>query len=573
MDFSVINSNSEADVWVSNVRTHDDVILADIHLLAQREVILQPFGVFFSMDAIDIYSMWNTNAGAIGIRQLGPNWRKQTTHSRLASGMPLHSLLSISGHNRMTIAVSDVKTPISIATGICEETAQVECKILFYTDPAPATEYVATIRLDMRDVPFCDSIYDVVAWWEKDYGYLDAYIPEMAKLPVNSLWYSFHQKLDPDEILEQCILSKPLGMDTVIIDDGWQTDDNNRGYDYCGDWELAISKIPDMKKLVDRIHQIGMKVILWYSVPYVGIYSKKYQDFKDMLLNPRSPKKISLDPRYKEVRDYLVNTYVDAVQNWGIDGLKLDFISAFRLTEDSILPDPRRDYYALEDGIEALMEEITENLYRRKPDILLEFRQPYIGPAIRKYGNMLRAGDCPNDTLSNRISVIDLRLTAGKTPVHSDMLMWNPKDTVESAALQIASVLYSVPQISVRIDKLPEEHYRMLKYYLAFWRKNRDVLLNGKLTAENPQSFYTQAATSLGDAEIVTLYATSVVTKNAEKTTIVNASHTNRIYLDGFEGLHYCIVNCMGEEIEKGNLEKLSVLTVPTAGMVFVNVL
>jgi len=47
MDFSVINSNSEADVWVSNVRTHDDVILADIHLLAQREVILQPFGVFF----------------------------------------------------------------------------------------------------------------------------------------------------------------------------------------------------------------------------------------------------------------------------------------------------------------------------------------------------------------------------------------------------------------------------------------------------------------------------------------------------------------------------------------------
>ena len=34
--------------------------------------------------------------------------------------------------------------------------------------------------------------------------------------------------LDVEDIVKECRLSKPFGMETVIIDDGWQTDDNNR---------------------------------------------------------------------------------------------------------------------------------------------------------------------------------------------------------------------------------------------------------------------------------------------------------------------------------------------------------
>ena len=28
-------------------------------------------------------------------------------------------------------------------------------------------------------------------------------------------------------------------MESIIVDDGWQTDDNNRGYAYCGDWAVT----------------------------------------------------------------------------------------------------------------------------------------------------------------------------------------------------------------------------------------------------------------------------------------------------------------------------------------------
>lgn len=65
------------------------------------------------------------------------------------------------------------------------------------------------------------------------------------------------------------------------------------------------------------------------------------------------------------------------------------------------------------------------------------------------------------------------------------MLMWNVDSHVEIAALQICSVLYGVPQISMRIDRLPSEHVEMLKFYLDFWRSHRDILLDGDLYAKN----------------------------------------------------------------------------------------
>lgn len=84
------------------------------------------------------------------------------------------------------------------------------------------------------------------------------------------------------------------------------------------------------------------------------------------------------------------------------------------------------------------------------------------------------------------------------TAVHSDMVMWNVNEKVESAALQIASVLYGVPQVSVKLCEISDEHKQMIKHYLGFWRKNRDVLINEKLTVREPLAYYSQACATLG---------------------------------------------------------------------------
>ena len=572
MKFEILGGNQNADISIEQIQK-GDIVYAMVKMTLPAPEIPEPFQVCWKHESIDCYAIWSP-----AIRQgrkIGVSWSKRRTDSRFASWMPLHLLVSAGGQNRLAIAVSDTMNPIAIKTGICEEDGCFECEVEFFTIPTTQiTEYSAVIRLDIRNVEYSDSIYDAVAWWENECGYSQAYVPECAKLPINSLWYSYHQVLNKERIVEECRLSKKLGMETVIIDAGWQTDDNSKSYAFCGDWEVAYGKMGDMKELVDRIHAEGMKVILWYSIPYIGIHSKKYEEYKDMILEQTGDNCtfFALDPRYKKVRDYLVQTYTEAVKNWGLDGLKLDFIDAFCLKGKSIELDPRRDYNSLEQSLDVLLTEVTSKLKALNPEILIEFRQSYIGPSIRKYCNMLRVADCPNDVLSNRVDIVNLRLTSGKTAVHSDMIMWSDNDTVESAALQFASILYSVPQISMRIGDLREEHYEMLQYYMSFWLNWKDVLLDGKLTAKNQEIGYSIVRCGKDDKAVFTVYINTTVEMDTREAVVVNATGAEALVVKNAAGKNYHIVSCKGEKISAGVVDSdLKEFAVPRAGMLFLS--
>lgn len=571
MNFTVSGGNKSASIIIKENR-QGDILFLTVNLTMPTPEIPQPFFIKWNFSASDVCSTWNPSL--LDIHGLAFDWGKLQVQSRLASWMPVQSLISKDGTNKLCIAVSDVDTPISIRTGLCEENATLACEIEFFTKPtSPADSYTATVRLDMRNIPFYDSIYETTAWWENECGYKSAYVPDAAKMPMDSLWYSFHQMLDKDEILKECRASREIGLETVIIDDGWQTDDNNRGYAYCGDWQVAPKKMGDMAELVEKIHGIGMKVILWYSVPFMGIHTEKYKEFDGMFLEGSGDDKtfFGLDPRYKKVREYLVSIYKNAVENWKLDGLKLDFIDSFFLKGKSLEYDEKRDFQSLEDAIHALMTEIRETLVSINPDIMIEFRQSYVGPSIRKYGNMLRVGDCPCDILKNRMGIINLRMTSGKTAVHSDMIMWNKDDTAENAALQFASILFGVPQVSVRVDKLPKEHYEMLKYYISFWKEWKDVLLDGKLTAMNPECNYSLATSTLGDKSVTVSYTNPVVEIHTENAVAVNASMHKALIIKGAEGKSYRTVDCMGKETASGTIaSSLEEIAVPTSGMVFI---
>lgn len=572
MKFEIFNENNQCDIVIEKQIETDGILHIHIKMSQLNEDVPQPFSLRWKFPVKDCYSVWAPDYKS---RQLGANWFKRVTVSRLAEWMPLHTVVSRQGKNKMAIAVSDAVTPISIATGVCEEDSCLDCVVNFFTAVvSPLKEYKAVVRIDTRDVAYYDSIYDVVSWWENECDYKPAYVPEHAKLPMNSLWYSYHQDLDVEDIIKECRLSKKMGMDTVIVDDGWQTDDNNRGYAFCGDWEVAQTKIQDMKDFVKRVHDTGMKIMIWYSVPFVGIQSKNYDRFRDMLLDGSGNSKTywSLDPRYKEVREFLIQTYKSAVQDWNVDGLKLDFIDSFVLGGKSLEYDKRRDYQSLEDAINVLMTDITKALKEVNNDVLIEFRQTYVGPAIRKYGNMLRVGDCPNDAIVNRSNIVDLRLTSGETAVHSDMIMWNYDEPVESAAIQFASVLYSVPQISMKIQRLSDEHKKMLRFYLDFWRDNRDTLLNGKILAANPESDYSIVCARGTDKVIYTAYTDCLIESVGEKEVIaVNVTRHNELIFKNLKNRSYKVVNCMGEELLKGSLSsELAAVKVPLGGIIFI---
>jgi len=347
-----------------------------------------------------------------------------------------------------------------------------------------------------------------------------------------STWYSFHQNLDVEEVLAELHIAKTVGYDAVIVDDGWQTLDSQRGYRYTGDWEPE--RIPDMRGFVDSVHAIGMDFLLWYSVPLVGEEARNFERFKGMYLRHwESQGAWVLDPRYPEVREFIIGTYVQAMDEWGLDGFKLDFIGFFAANDETILEaGDGRDYASVNEAVDRLMTDVMLRLRAENPDVLVEFRQPYVGPLMRKYGNMFRGVDAPNNAIANRAEVTNVRLLSGNTAVHSDMLEWHAEDTVESAALQLLNILFSVPQLSVLLTQIPDDHIEMIGFWTGYWRENRTVLLDGDFMPVNPGAVYPVITAARDGKAIVGVYNDMLVDLAGERFTevdLVNAKGTSTL--------------------------------------------
>jgi alpha-galactosidase len=465
--------------------------------------------------------------------------------------------------------------------GVHEETATLHCEVGLFVEPTPAPgEYNAILRIDTRTLPYYESLDQVQQWWAAQPGYQPAFVPEVARRPMYSTWYSFHQEVSARAAEEQCRLAKDLGCEAVIMDDGWQTTDTTRGYSYTGDWEVAQAKIPDMKAHVAQVHKLHMKYVLWYSVPFVGIHSRAYARFQDKLLTTIERLGAGvLDPRYPEVRDYLITTYEQAMLAWDVDGFKLDFVDSFGPALEQRQA-PGQDYVSVPAAVDRLLTDILVRLQKIKPDVLVEFRQTYIGPLMRKYGNMFRAGDCPNDALTNRIRTLNIRLLCGHTAAHADMLMWHKDDLVESAALQLINVLFAVPQLSVLLDTLPPPHQDMVHHWLTFWLKHRDVLLDGKLIATHPETHYPMVIATTPEKRIIVMYQSDLVITPGlhlpETLLVVNGTLSTSLVLqwaEDAEPREMTISDCRGRQVGQParvpiNAGQLQRITVPPAGVV-----
>ena len=518
------------------------------------EISPEKYSLIWEEPQIDMAGFFSSKAD-FG-KNITPDWYMRREVSRTATGAPLMVIYNKANVNRAAVALSDPANPSVLYAGTVEENGCVRFKIDLFPDISPLmSEYSVTVRIDRRPIPFYKAVMDTKLWWES-IGYESCHTPDHVKLPMYSTWYSFHQYVDVEEILKECKIAKEYGMDTVIVDDGWQTEDNARGYAYCGDWQVSKKKIPDMKRFVDEIHNLGMKFVIWFSVPFVGVKSKNYERFKGMYLGNRSNNDSSiLDPRYKEVRDFLCDTYATHVENFGWDGLKLDFIDSFKPFENSSLYNEKMDCASVEEGLKKLLSEVSDRLKTKNPEFMLEFRQSYIGPIVAQYGNFFRVTDCPCDPFFNRVGSLVLRMLMGKAAVHSDMLMWNKDDTVESVAYQLLSVMFAVPQISIRFDNITDEHKALLKNYLNFWREHRATLLDGEIEMRDAEANFSMAKSTKDGESVAVLYQNVVArAENNETSYIFNSTGANHIYVECDEEKEYELYDVFGNKKESGKL-------------------
>ena len=478
------------------------------------------FGVFFRVPGAGVQNVWISDYERDGCHlwpQLWWDWSAKYT-SQLAKDTPIAVGFNSQEVAPVALACSEAFEPIEFGLYADDRTCEIVGRCEFFGRPTtPIREYSVAVMLDRRGRSFADTVRDCSQWVLNQNGFKPADVPKSAYDPLYSTWYAYLQDVHEKELEEEARLAAGLGMKTMILDDGWQKVDSASFYSATGDWQPVKSRFADMKSHVKMVHNAGLKYMLWLSVPYVGDESIAWNRFKDKMLvvhGKKSPGRVGVvDPRFPDVREYLISTYERVVGDWGFDGVKLDFIDQFALRgPDSALKDgyAGRDYRSVPEAVDRLMKDVLSRLKKINPDVLVEFRQHYMGPAILQYGNMMRCSDCPADPTANRKRVCDLRLTSGGIAVHSDMLVWSKDETPEGAALPILNVLFSTIQYSMILKTISPRHRDVIRHWLAFSQEHRDALLKGRFTPHHAENGYTWIEGESASERIVAAYANDV---------------------------------------------------------------
>jgi len=158
------------------------------------------------------------------------------------------------------------------------------------------------------------------------------------------------------------------------------------------------------------------------------------------------------------------------------------------------------------------------------------------------------------------------------------MLMWHGKDEVEHAALQILNIMFAVPQISVRLNEIPQQHKDMIAFWMRYWNQNQEVLMKGEFIAQKPDELYPLLSSRNNQKAVVGLYGNDVIEtktfKDLEAFDVINARNKTQVVLINEKALgsyQVRVYDCMGALISEKRMalkKGAVVIDVPASGLV-----
>ena len=162
------------------------------------EAVPPEFEVAWSLPQRDIPHFWHVAQG--GDCGIPPDWGGDCVSS-LTRCAPVYSLFSAANENRLATAADDARRTVRFKAGLREESCTVECSWRFFTEKTvPSRKETVRIRFDTRKVFWSDAVRDAAGWIARSAGYVPLAVPDAARAPLYSAWYSFHQNVFDKEI-------------------------------------------------------------------------------------------------------------------------------------------------------------------------------------------------------------------------------------------------------------------------------------------------------------------------------------------------------------------------------------
>ena len=158
------------------------------------------------------------------------------------------------------------------------------------------------------------------------------------------------------------------------------------------------------------------------------------------------------------------------------------------------------------------------------------------------------------------------------------MIMWHYGEPVEIAAFQLLNVLFSVPQVSVRLQEIPKDHCAMVRFYTDYWRRQPGGAAGRRVRgAVARRELPGRARPRAGGKQIVGLYGDAVIGLDGggvgRRSTSSTAKNSQRVVLCRPRDLgryRYTVRDSQGRTVESRELTLAAgarAFVVPVSGL------
>jgi alpha-galactosidase len=197
---------------------------------------------------------------------------------------------------------------------------------------------------------------------------------------VLNSWEAQYFRVDEEAFLELADSAADVGVECVVLDDGWfgtrNADDSS-----LGDWRENPQKLPSgIDGLANEVHARGLGFGLWVEPEMVSPVSELYRAHPDWCLHipgrergaeaPLGRNQLVLDLSRKEVQDWMIDTFSDLFRRARLDYVKWDMNRYLAPVASPALPAERRGEvahrYVL--GLYRVLAVLRD----RFPDVLFE---------------------------------------------------------------------------------------------------------------------------------------------------------------------------------------------------------
>ncbi|MCD4824364.1 MAG: alpha-galactosidase [Phycisphaerae bacterium] len=309
-------------------------------------------------------------------------------------------------------------------------------------------------------------------------------------LPYWCSWTDWHS----DNVTEEVILDNireglKIGIKNYIIDDGWFGPglDSDFSIDLnIGDWEEDPQKIPDLKRLVDRMHEMDTNAVIWCAPHAVAPDAKCFPERKRYLIQNEpgeymmTPNKFhSLCFQCPESREIMADICAGFITRYGVDGAKYDLFNCVNDTP-CISGEHQHDTDSAIEGLTRTLALIDEKTRALRPDYIVELKQNYATPWLYGYGTVVRAGDTPYNPEGNFMRTAYIN---AYTPysLNDYQTITNYDTPAAAAAIAVKMIAVGIPTYSIDLVALNDTHKDILGWYHQWYQHNLEDLKNYRI--------------------------------------------------------------------------------------------